>query len=750
MAAFFRSAFEKLSTQQQERIAEATEYTALQVSPQGDLFGIFVEMRNYLKAISEQKSTVKLKGRDAGKVAVAAKGIGEGMKLIAEALQMIPDGKEAQEKMNAIVTGIDALSALGGAIFKFAGMLALSLPLLILGIPALLLAVPMIAIVGGLFWMLGKMGITKEIKEVATGLAIAGLAMVSLAGGIVLTEMILSYAGNPWATIGMVSALILGTGLVFAIAGIFGGLIKKGAMAMLFATLPLLAISLSMAIFTAAVPPTKDGWESIGQISAVVVGLGLAMAGAGAAAMFIVPGALAMIASGLALISIAGGIRAMSSVLKPEMFAKGGIFADSGHATKGISVLGITIIEGGRPMSNLEWGLLTIARSFMLPPLAIAGMYAGAPALIMSGLALMSIAKGLEKFQALDIDYNTLPQNIADVTGVLAKAFAEIGQEYGGGGPSLKSLMFGDYSGSSVVYQGISSVSGMGRALTGIAMGVQAMADLRFPTKWDKDGNPIEFRTLDAGDFEKLRDNTKLIVKGLSDTFAEVGKSKAAEGSTWFSSSDYEKGIKVVKKMGDPLVTIAEFVKTFTDKGIDDDMIASVGDKTKAIIQGLTSAFIQNEDGTMIDPSDMRKAANAYEDMADATSDMADGFIEFKDGINDLDLEKVVEVRKMYESLAALSKSDTNIVEDMSEAMIEAIEMLAEKLGEFSKDVKNAAEPSFLSKAASAISGGGSGLSTPAKESGTANSAELIMAIKRLERALSGTLPVYVTNSGGI
>ena len=744
MAAFFRSAFEKLSMQQQERIVEATEYTAMQVSPQGDLFGIFVDMAKYLKELSEKGVRLDVKSKGAKKIAAATQGIGAGMKMIAEALNAIPDGKDAEQKMNAIATGVDALSALGPAILKFAGMLALSLPLMVLGIPALMLAIPMIAAVGGIFYLLGKLGITKEIKEVATGLAIAGLAMISLAGGIVLTEMILNYAGNPLRTLAMVSALILGTATVFGIAGIFAGFIKKGAMAMLFSALPILAIAASMAIFTAAVPPTKDGWESIAQVSAVVTGLGLLMAGAGAASAFIIPGAAAMILAGGALISVAFGLQKIADVLKPGKLDY--LFADSGHATKGVKVFGVTIIEGGRPMSNLEWALLSIARSFMLPPLAIAGMYAGAPALIMSGLALVSIAKGIEKFQAMDIDYEKLPMQIAKTTTVLATAFAKVGEKYPGGGAGFIGAMFGSGSNTSVVAQGISAVSGMGRALTGIATGVQAMAELRFPTKWDKDGNPIEFRTLTPMDFVMVGINTQLIVSALSKTFSEVGASDAAKGSTWFSSSDYEKGIKVVRKMGDPLVKLAEFVKTFSDKGITDDMIAGVSQKTQSIIRGLTSAFMVDVDGNAIDPRDMRIAANAYKKMANSTEDMAEGFVEFKDGINDLDLEKVVEVRKMYESLAALSKSDGNVVEEMSEAMIEAIELLAEKLGDFKSDLETATtapKQTALQKAVAATSSG----STEAKP-GTSN-ADVIAAINKLTMSLSGTLPVYVTNQEG-
>ena len=743
----FRSPFEKLSLGQQERIAVATELTATQVSPGGDLFGVFIDIRNYLKIISKKQSSSKIniKGKDATAVAKGVVGIGEGMKLIVEALNAMGKAKDAKDKMDVITGGIDAIKEMGKAILIFAASMALALPLLIVGIPGLMLSVLMITIVGGMFWMLGKMGITKEIKEVAIGLAIAGLAIVSLAGGFVLAEMILNYAGSPMQTLLMVSALVLGTAVTFGFAGIFAGLIRQGAMAMLFATLPILAISLSMLIFTSAIKPDADGWESIGQISAIVVGLGLAMAGAGAAAAFIIPGAAAMIMAGLSLILIAVGISALQKALGKKMFAEGGIFADSGMATEPVEVLGITIVKGGRSMSNMEWAMLSIARSFMLPPLAIAAMYAGAPAIMMSGLALLSIAKGIEKFQALDIDYATLPDNIAKVTTVLATAFGQIGLQYPGGGPSIKSLLTGDYSGTSPVYQGIKAVSGMGNALTGIAMGVQAMAMLKFPVKWDKNGNPIEFRSITENDLAMVGVNTRKIVLALSKTFSEVGQSEAAQGSTWFTSSDYEKGIKVVKKMGDPLIKLAEFVKTFNN--IKEQDVKSVGNKTQLLIKTLTSSFFASSGE--LKPRDYMAISMSYQVMADANEDIADSFDDWKESINDLDLKKVTEVRKLYEGLAYLSKNGgETAIEQMGESMVEAIETLVEKLDEFAKNLGSGSNsPGIIERAGNAL---GLGRSTTNTESTSAvpaaNNAELVDAISEVKKTLQQGINVNVSN----
>jgi len=650
--------------------------------------------------------------------------------LIAEALNLIPNSKDAESKMQAITGGIDALKGLGMAIFKFAGLLALSLPLLILGIPALLVAIPMILLVGGVFYLLDKMNIERSIKKVSVGLIFAGLAIVSLGAAFTLFEML----APPIEQISQIGAVVLGTAIIFAIAGIFATSIAKGGIAMTLAAIPILLLAVSFDIFRKAVTPDKDGWTTIGQVSAVVVGLGLAMAGAGAAAVFIAPGAAAMILAGVSLIALAVGLSAIARVFKPDNFDY--LLADSGKKTEGFLGWG-----GGRTMSNMEWALLSVARSFTLPPLAIAGMYAGAPALIMSGLALVSIAKGIEKFQAMDIDFDVLPGQIAKTTNVLATAFAEVGNTYKGGGAGFIGALIGSGEGTSVVAQGISAVSGMGRALAGIASGVQHMAMLKFPIAWDKNGNPTKFRSLTAADFKNVETNTHSIVEALSGTFGAIGNNPDAKDSWgWFGNSKVEEGIEIVKKMGDPLVNLAEFVSAFAKEEVDVDAVTN---KTRKLIGSLTSIFV-NKEGANLSAKDISKYARSYDDMADAVEDMADGMEDWKDAVNGLDLEKVTEVRKLYEGLAALSNNgDTNIVEEMGQSMIDAIQLLSDKLGEFAGTMKGVS-PTASSPTTGAVT------QSQSEAAVTQNSEQLVSAIDDLKRALTGTLDVYVTNDGAI
>lgn len=686
----FRSPFEKLSLEYQQETASGATVTAMAVSPGGALFALFTDMNKHLKEIAKntQKSSVKISGKAAKSIGKGVQGIGTGMKMIAEAINAIPDAKEAKDKMDVIVGGIDAMKSMGKAILTFAGMLALSLPLFIIGIAAVPLAMAAILLIGGTFYLLDKLNVERSMKKVSIALMIAGAAIVTLAASFTLFGII----APPIEQIFQIGAVVLGTAAIFFLVGKFSMSIAEGAIAMTLAAIPLLLIAASFSIFASAVTPDKSGWNTIAQVGAAVTGLGLVMAAAGAAAVFIIPGAAAMVLAGAALITLALGLGAMAAIFKPGKFDY--MLADSGHETEGFLGFG-----GGRMMSNMEWAILSVARSFTLPPASIASMYLAAPALILAGTSLLVISKSLEKFQALNIDYELLPMQIAKVTNVLADAFAAVGKKYPGGGGGFMSALFGSGSDTSVVAQGISAVGGMGRALGSIASGVQYMADLKFPTKWDKDGNAIEFRTLTDDDFAKVTRNTQMIVTALSGTFAEIGANPNAKKSWFLGSSNVDKGIKIVNKLTKPLGKLAEFVQTFGDNDV------TLGD---------ADTSLKNIAGSMG---------------------------EWTDSINDLDIEKVTEVRKLYEGLAALSGNNgPNIVEQMGQSMIDAIELLSQKLGEFSEGVQGTVPTTNNNTTTQA---------TTAVAASKADNTELVFAIKNLERVMSGTQQVFVVNQEG-
>ena len=220
--------------------------------------------------------------------------IAKGFGAIAEVIdKMSTSGEEAKERMEAIGTGLVAIKGLGKAILEFAGYLLLATPLLLVGViaaplfalsifvitkalafaagpltdkkirktlvvlgdvgksifmfgawlalsllvyPFAILAAPIVAgtilVIGGVFFLLEKMGITKSIRETAEGLAMAGLSILAIGVSIALFGLILPPEQQTYDLLAFVGMTVVGVAIVFALAGLFEKQIAKGAAAM--------------------------------------------------------------------------------------------------------------------------------------------------------------------------------------------------------------------------------------------------------------------------------------------------------------------------------------------------------------------------------------------------------------------------------------------------------------------------------------------------------------------------------------
>ena len=634
----FKSAFERLSIENQQQLVASAQVTSIAVSPGGALFGKVEEMVKLLKQIAVNTAASAKGGGGGGGGglgignAIALKivggkgleGIGKGLAAIVEAIEsMKSTSKEFKDKAEALVLTIDALSKIGPAILKFAGYLFLATPLLVVGAlaaplfglslfiitkvlqmasaplsdpktqqaliamgdvakailllgvalvlatvlyPAGISALPYIVLtllaLGGVFWLLDKMNIEKSMKQVSIGLMFAAGAIVLLGVAFLLVDTMMQAMDDPAITLLMVMGMVVGVALVMYLAGKFAKEIFLGSLVMIVAAIPIILLGVAVAIFAESITPDEAGWITIGQIGALVTGVGLVMGLAGAASGFILAGAAAMIVAGIALLLVSVGAGAMAKLFNDTDMSK--MLGDSGHETEGFLGFG-----AGRMMSNMEWLLLSIARSFTLSPVNIASMYATAPAMIMVGVALATVAYGIKKVQGLNIDYDVLPDQIGKLVTVLAGAFGAIGERFPGGRKSVLSRIFGGGS-QSAVADGIDAVLGMGDALSSIAQGVQAMADLKFPIYT---GTKITgYFTLSSDTFKKVNDNINLIVNSLSTTFGELGLKYPGGKKTFLqgvfgggSQSPVADGIAAVMGMGDVLTSIAGGVQSMAD-----------------------------------------------------------------------------------------------------------------------------------------------------------------------------------------
>jgi len=421
-----------------------------------------------------------------------------------------------------IDTGSKALMFAAGAI------LALSIAIwfmdLVLGDMTgddVLTSFKVLAVIAGIGVVFGIAGLAESfIKKGAIAMTIAGAAMIVIGIGV----LIMSHAVKDltWGNIGMMAAIIGGLALVFGIAGI-GPIpiaIVLGSAAMIVAGAALIVLAVGVKIFMMA---TKSATiEQVGFIGFIIGAIGTSMAFAGLKSPLIILGSAAMIVAGLAMVIVGAGLAVLNSLKIANMFESGGLFStDGGAVTKSFMGFG-----GGRPMTRLEVMFEAVANSFSLGPLQIASMYASAPALIKVGKALSSIGKGLQEFQKIvnsGIDLDTLRGNVKEIVTTLADEFAAVDKAYPGGAGGL-------FSSGSAVARGISSVRGMGAALSGIARGMQNMANLKFPTKYDKDGNPVAYESMGGDATEKVRKNTVMIVSALGGVFGMLGNGYTIKG----------------------------------------------------------------------------------------------------------------------------------------------------------------------------------------------------------------------------
>ena len=419
-------------------------------------------------------------------------------------------------------------------------------------------------VVSGVALAFGLIGLgAEEIKTGAQALLWASLAIIVVGLAFRLMNLIVP---PEFATDIMNYTPLLAVGavaLTFRIIGEGAAKIKEGAIAMIFAGAALFVISLGFMMMASSLG--DNPWTTIGASLAFITGLGIAMGLAGLAAPFIDAGAIAMIIAGGALIAIGIGLMLMSKAFDMSGTQK-------------------MLVKDGDGKTALESILTAIGKGMMWWPWEVIGIASGSTSMILAGMALIQIGKGLESFAKIaeSLDLGKLGENIAYMIGVLAVPFDKIGR---GGTLTVKDpttgeevdIKFsgGDWFSGNPVAKAIQAVQGMGGALTGMAIGVQNMANLKFPTGFDKEGKPTGYETIGGDAFAAVITNTAYMVGALAIPFAKIGSGLVIKvtdpvtgeeidvqlsGGNFFSDNPVKKGIDAVMNMGTALTNIAKGV----------------------------------------------------------------------------------------------------------------------------------------------------------------------------------------------
>lgn len=472
-------------------------------------------------------------------------------------------------------------------------------------------------VVGAVGLMFGVVGIFEsQIMKGAKALAWAALSIVVLGVALLFfTKVVAANIGGQDLAASFGPLVLIGLIAVgFAAAGLAESFIKKGAIALLLAGVSLIIIGAGVTIIKKALGDSP--FMTIGTTMALIAGLGVVfgVAGAGPIPAFIALGAGALIVGGIALITIGAGLSIMGKVLKDK--AK----------TEALK-------------NDLAPTLKAVTKGFMMWPWESAGIIMGAGALTLAGVALISIGTGIKKFSELissGVDLPEVATNVSKMIGTLAIPFQLIG---GGGTINVmhpitgkkEDVTFGGSTGgflglgsSNPVSDGIRAVMNMGKALSGIAGGMQDMANLKFPTGFDNNGKPTGYETITGKTFEAVLKNTIKMVGALAVPFAMIGKGgeliledgtkvdlgkPAAGGLMGFltGGGDVQKGIKAVMNMGSALSNIAggvqdmallKFPTEFDKDGkptkyinFDENAAAQVTANTEKLVEALSGTF---------------------------------------------------------------------------------------------------------------------------------------------------------------
>lgn len=387
---------------------------------------------------------------------------------------------------------------------------------------------------------------SKEIEEGSIALIASGLGIASLAFGIWSMQAL----GVDLKSVLVTGAAVLIVGAAMGLAGIFALEIALGGLAFIVSGIALYALSKGIMSF-------KDiEQEDIGVAAESIVGIGLAMAGAGLVSPLIFFGAASVLVAGAALSTISKGLEEFKKV-KFEEEDRDKIGLVIGGLSSAFSLAGGAGSELGGVM-----GFLGIEG-----PNAVKR---GIESVMGAGKALKDIANGLADFDKFTnkLDIEVVKNNIVSVLTAVSDAFGKIGagKQVAEGG--ILGTLFG--AKQTEVAEGINAVHGMGKEITDLAEGVKNFATMTFK---DVDGKMTK---LTPDDLTNAAMNIASVLNIVSTAFGTIGKgNQVAEGGilgTLFGAKDnaVAEGVSATKGMGREIADLAEGVRAFASMTFKD------------------------------------------------------------------------------------------------------------------------------------------------------------------------------------
>jgi hypothetical protein len=520
--------------------------------------------------------------------------------------------------------GIRALAVLSIAIFAFA--------LVLWAFPQMVdfkTAAFTFLIIGGfgiLFYMLGK-----EATTIYKG----GLAMLMVSFSVIVLAlglMIFKASKFDMMDALVLGLTITGLGVAMFIAGKFFKEIALGSIAMILAGTAVLILSLGLAIFKASKFQLEDALSLGAAIT--VVGLAFGIAGAGPIPGFIMLGSIAMMFAGVALIPLSLGLGAFKLMkFKVEDALSVGAAIGAVAASMSLAGLGFPLILLGSiamtlasvallPITgalalfktigwkkedgeNLQGALGSVISGFLGGPMpggilesikfaaqAAARavlLFVTVPPMILAGLALLSISAGLTAFKKSGFT-KADGEGLEFMIGSVAKAFTIITDK------KRQKEMGVDFSPYDLMI-GIMALSQAGNVLSSLAEGVKAWANLEV-TEYEvinpgtKNAKLVikAKRKLGKSDFENAAYGMAQVISAIAAPFAKVGKLDRGQSSgdpiydAIFGGGFVSGGIDALARSGDTLVSLAKGVQAWANLEITEYEVVNAGTKNAKIV----------------------------------------------------------------------------------------------------------------------------------------------------------------------
>lgn len=426
----------------------------------------------------------------------------------------------------------------------------------------------------------------KDIGEGAVSLGLMGLSLVAVSVGIyaysLAIKKVIDIFNGDYAT-----AAIAAGGIILALAGVvmilgnFGGSkMKEGAISMILIGASLLVISLGLLAYANAIKHILDifsgDYLTAGLAAGgILLGLALTFAGIGLVSIPAMLGAAATIVISVALLTISLGLLAFSSMTS-SMLKDGKVLEKDKDGS--YKFIGTDIIK------SIMNGFASIGIIGSIKAMA------GAASAVAVSVALLTISAGLVSIHNTISKIPDLGEFKAKMFGRDAKSpglitflfdeFSKIGNSFG---------MFNPFNGPDPASRGAITVRNIGKALSSLAGGIVAFADVnKVPVQIAKGGKLVWDNVSLVTTVENIRkvflgegDDKKGLLYSLANVLSDIGNDETITGvqppgdgigsiftrllKSITGDNPLQRGIRAVSSIGDALAGIAGGIVAFAN-----------------------------------------------------------------------------------------------------------------------------------------------------------------------------------------